>query len=55
MYDVIKDCRDDKLYIDKAGSMIRVFEKIIEENITKESAKNKYPNAIDIETAFRNL
>ena len=29
-YIVVKDLRDDKLYIDEAGTMIRTFEEVID-------------------------
>jgi hypothetical protein len=44
---VIKDIRDNKVYIDNR-SFIRNFEQIMEEGISLQKAKEKYPQAIDM-------
>lgn len=48
---VIVDVRTDKQYIDKAGSIIRNFEKIVDEFDSITEAKENYPDAMIIETA----
>lgn len=44
---VIKDIRDNKIYLDNDGFQ-RNFETILEENITEKEAKKKYPTIIDV-------
>ena len=45
---IIKDRRNNKLYFDTDG-MLRNFEEVIDENITKQEALRRYPAIIILE------
>lgn len=47
-YEVIKDSRNDKVYLDHAGSIIRNFETVLKGYHSKQLATTMFPNAIDI-------
>ncbi|WP_299116894.1 hypothetical protein [uncultured Winogradskyella sp.] len=46
MKNVIKDLRTGKIYFD--DGIIRNFEELLEENISFDDAKKKYPNIIKV-------
>ncbi len=45
--DVIYCSKSNKYYWDEAG-IIRIFEKVLDNNITYEKAKAKYPNIVKV-------
>jgi|TARA_R100001530_G_C4195361_1_gene123281 hypothetical protein len=46
MYSVIEDLRTNKIYLDATCSMIRLFEEVLEREMSLEEAKRKYPKII---------
>ena len=53
-YIVVKDLRNDKLYIDKADSMIRIFEEVIEQSNNLNQLIGLYPTATVLVTPKSN-